>query len=175
MDRLSNQTSIQALEIYKQVVKNYDLDLSITFSGNVHVATKFDRAINAIADHFRISSIGQRREQAQQVIRQKFDCEMKIIANHLPTRQRQLMDYALTLTIDGEKIEDLQKTDLMQSSVSAFTSALNHIKEMGSGDSKESNQIAWQATQEFIANGKRSPDANFARKVSDLTIQWKKN
>ena len=55
MDRLSNQTSIQALEIYKQVVKNYDLDLSITFSGNVHVATKFDRAINAIADHFRIS------------------------------------------------------------------------------------------------------------------------
>lgn len=174
MDRLSNQTSIQALEIYKQVVKNYDLDLSITFSGNVRVATKFDRAINAIADHFRISSIGQRRAQAKQVIQQKFDSEMKILANHLPTRQRQFMDYALTLTIDGEKIEDLQKTDLMQSSVSAFTSALNHIKEMGSGDSKESNQIAWRATQEFIANGKRSPDANFARKVSDLTIQWKK-
>ena len=174
MDRLSNQTSIQALEIYKQVVKNYNLDLSITFSGNVRVATKFDRAINAIADHFRISSIGQRRAQAKQVIQQKFDSEMKILANHLPTRQRQFMDYALTLTIDGEKIEDLQKTDLMQSSVSAFTSALNHIKEMGSGDSKESNQIAWRATQEFIANGKRSPDANFARKVSDLTIQWKK-
>lgn len=174
MDRLSTQTSTQALEIYKRVVENYDLDLSITFSGNVHVATKFDRAINAIADHFRISSIGQRREQAKQVIRQKFDYEMKIIANHLPTRQRQFMDYALALTIEGGKIEDLQKTKLMRSSVSVFTSALIHIKEIGSGASKESNQIAWQATQEFIANGKRSPDANFARKVSDLTIQWKK-
>jgi hypothetical protein len=82
MDRLSNQTSIQALEIYKRVTENSDLDLSITFSGNVQVATKFDRAVNAIADHFRISSIEQRREQAKQVIRQKFDCEIKILAKN---------------------------------------------------------------------------------------------
>jgi hypothetical protein len=174
MPKFPTQTSIQALEIYKRVAANSDLDLSITFSGNVQVATKFDRAVNAIADHFRINSIENRRAQAKQVIQQKFDSEMKILANHLPTRQRQFMDYALGLTIEGENIEDLQKTDSVQSRIAAFTSALHHIKKMGSGDSKESNQIAWQATQEFIANGKRSPDANFARKVSDLTIQWKK-
>lgn len=174
MPKFPTQTSSQALEIYRQVIENSDLDLSITLSGNVQVATKFDRAVNAIADHFHISSIENRRAQAKQVIQQKFDSEMKILANHLPTRQRQFMDCALALTIDGKNIEDLQKSDSAQSRVSVFTSALHHIKEMGSGDSKESNQIAWQATQEFIANGKRSPDANFARKVSDLTIQWKK-
>lgn len=170
MPKFPTQTSSQALEIYRQVIEKSDLDLSITLSGNVQVATKFDRAVNAIADHFHISSIENRRAQAKQVIQQKFDSEMKILANHLPTRQRQFMDYALALTIDGKNIEDLQKSDSVQSRVSVFASALHHIKKMGSGDSKESKQIAWQATQEFIANSKRSPDANFARKVSDLTI-----
>jgi hypothetical protein len=174
MDRLSTQTSTQALEIYKQVTENSDLDLSITFSGNVQVATKFDRAVNAIADHFRISSIEQRREQAKQVIRQKFDCEIKILAKHLPTAQRKFMDSALNLMIDGGNIEQAQQSDKMQPRVSAFNSALQHIRAMGSGDSKESNRIAWQATQEFVANGKRSPDVNFAQKVSELTLDWKK-
>lgn len=173
MERLSTQTSIQALDIYKKAIADSELDLTITFSGNVRIATKFDRAINSIADHVRISSIEQRREYAKQVIRQKFDFEMKILGNHLPTAQRKFMDSALNMMIDGKSIEQIQQSDKMQPRVSAFNLALQHIQAMGGGDSKESNRIAWRATQEFLANSKRLPDSSFARKVSDLTIQWK--
>ena len=174
MDRLSAQTSIQALDIYTKVMKTTDLDLSITSSGNIRIATKFDRAVNAIADHFRLNSIEQRREQAKQVIRQKFDFEMNILGNHLSTVQRKFLDGALNLMIDGEEIENMQKSIKVESKIAAFNSALKHIRAMGSGNSKESNRIAWQATQEFVANGKRLPDEKFAQKVSELTLQWKK-
>jgi len=177
MPRFPTQTSSQALDLYKSALENSDLDLSTTFSGNIRIATKFDRAVNSITDHFRISSIEQRREQAKQIIRQKFDSEMKILGNHLSTGQRKFMDSALNLIIDGGDINQIQQNDTRESRVrvSEFNSALKHIREIGTGCSREGDRIAWQATQEFVANGKRSPDADFARLVSALTILWKKN
>lgn len=174
MDKLSTQTSIQAIDVYKQALKNSNLDLSISRSGNVYIANAFDRTINSIRDYFQTSSIEQRREQAKLAIRQKFDVEMQILGTHFPTAQRKFMDSALNLMIDGERLEDVQKSGKTQPYISAFNLALQHIQSMSSGDSKESNRIAWQATQEFLVKGNRLPDTGFARKVSDLTERWKK-
>ncbi len=163
------QTSLQALQVYRQALANPAADLTTTAEGNVRIASLFDRAINRITDLFRKNPIEDRREQARQAIRAKFQAEVQLLGQKLSTPQRQAMDGALNMLIDGRQVEQV----IDQLGTAKLSTALRHIREVSEID-RGMLGLAWQATTELVSDGHHAPDASFARRVAELTLRWKK-
>ncbi len=160
------QTSLQALRIFHQAQADPNVDLAVTSSGEVRIATLFDRAINKITDMFRISSVEHRREQARQTIRDKFASEISVLGRDLSTPQNHLMFGLLEKMIAGQD----ESKALGELTTPPIAAALRHIREISDIAPGKDVRIAWQAMTERIADNK-APDMTFAREVARLTAE----
>ncbi len=163
------QTSLQALQVYRLALADPATELKVTSSGDVRIATLFDRAVNRITDLFRSQPAEQRREHARQAIRDKFQSEVQLLGRPLSTPQRQVMDGAMDMLIAGQDVEQV----IDRLSTPRLSIAMRHIREVSDIDTDKLG-VAWQAMTELVGDGHHAPDASFARRVAELSQRWEK-
>ena len=170
------QTSFQAIEVYKKACNDPATDLTITSSGNVRLATLFERAAHSIYDFLGTCSPEQRREKAKQVIKEKFASEIDTLTKKSMKNIAATMDTVVDDLISSKNLNQLSSTI----NKSEVASSLAYLKELHSKKySEEHTRIAWRATQELFASRRDVTDENqtqeaaLAMRVADLYLAWK--
>ncbi len=171
MERITSQTSLSAIDIYRKSQEKIGQDLTTTHKGDVRIATVFDRFINKITDFFKIDSPTHRREQAKQAIREKFITESKFLGQAPSTAQTAFFEQSIDAIRDGKDTKTIYSTlgNLK------FQTVIRHIETITDEGNDSTLKLIWKAIQEESKNGEKKTDINFAIAVANNASEWKKS
>ena len=169
MERITSQSSLSAIHLYQSVQKDKTLDIKNTRTGDIRVATIFDRFINTIADFIKADSPNQRREQARQAIREKFITEAQTLGQAPTTAQTALFENAIDNISEGQDTAQLME----KIGNDKFQTTMRHIRTIASVEKNSNLKLIWKAISEDTRRGSKAPDTGFAIAVANNAMAWK--
>ena len=175
MHRITSQTSLQAAKVIQEASQFEDVQITVSWSGDVREANALERAIYGVVDFFDADAPERRRKEAREAVKAKLTNEVSILVGPpsrvgsaaLPNEMTEAINQvANNLIYTGAITKKNLPSDLGD--------ALQNIKKITAETDKKSRKLIWKAAAEQRNENKRvSIDA--AKNIAQNTKIWKES
>ena len=175
MDRITSQTSIQAAELIRDSSQEEDIQLVVSWSGDIRKANALERVIYGVVDFFDPGAPERRRNEAREVVKAKLTNEVSILARPAARSDSVSLNEEMTRAISkvADKLIDegvIPTKDIP----SDLCDALQNIKKITDETDEKSRKLIWKAAAEQRNKSKKvSIDA--AKNIARNTKLWKES
>jgi hypothetical protein len=175
MNRITSQTSLQAAKVIQDASQFEDVQITVSWSGDVREANALERVIYGVVDFFDASAPERRRNEAREAVKTKLTNEISFLVGPssgvglaaLPNEMTEAINQVAGKLIDGGLISKKGIPD-------DLGDALQNIKDITAETDKKSRKLIWKAVAEQRNENKKvSIDA--AKKISQNTKIWKES
>lgn len=175
MNRITSQTSLQAAKVIQDVSQFEDVQITVSWSGDVREANALEKVIYGVVDFFDAGAPERRRNEAREAVRAKLTTEVSILVGPpsrvgsatLPNEMTEAIKQVANNLIDTGTIT---KKNLP----SDLGDALQNIKKITDETDKKSRKLIWKAAAEQRNENKKvSIDA--AKNIAQNTKLWKES
>lgn len=175
MNRITSQTSLQAAKVIQDASQFEDVQITVSWSGDVREANALERVIYGVIDFFDAGAPERRRNEAREAVKTKLTTEVSILVGPpsrvgsaaLPNEMTAAINQVANNLIDTGAIA---KTNLPND----LGDALQNIKQITAETDKKSRKLIWKAAAEQRNENKKvSIDA--AKYIAQNTKSWKES
>lgn len=175
MNRITSQTSFQAAKVIQDASQFEDVQITVSWSGDVREANALERVIYGIVDFFDAGAPERRRNEAREAVKAKLTTELSILAGStarngsaaLPDEMIEAIDKVANNLMDNGTIT-------IKTLPSDLGDALQNIKKITAETDKKSRKLIWKAAAEQRNKNKKvSIDA--AKNIAEKTKIWKES
>lgn len=175
MNRITSQTSLQAVKVIQDASQFEDVQITVSWSGDVREANVLERVIYGVVDFFDAGAPERRRNEAREAVKTKLTTEVSILVGPpsrvgsaaLPNEMTEAINQVANNLIDTGAIA---KKNLPND----LGDALQNIKQITAETDKKSRKLIWKAVAEQRNENKKvSIDA--AKNISQNTKIWKES
>ena len=175
MNRITSQTSLQAAKVVQDASQFEDVQITVSWSGDVREANALERVVYGVVDFFDAGAPERRKNEAREAVKAKLTTEVSILAGPitrdgsaaLPNEMTEAINQVAGKLIDGGPISKKGIPD-------DLGDALQNIKDITAETDKKSRKLIWKAVAEQRNENKKvSIDA--AKNISQNTKIWKES
>jgi hypothetical protein len=175
MNRITSQTSLQAAKLIQDASQFEDVQITVSWSGDVREANALERVIYGVVDFFDAGAPERRRNEAREAVKAKLTTEVSILVGP-PSRVG-------SATLPNEMTEAINQVANNLINTGTFTKknlpsdlgdALQNINKITAETDKKSRKLLWKAAAEQRNENKKvSIDA--AKNIARNTKLWKES
>jgi hypothetical protein len=175
MNRITSQTSLQAAKVIQDASQFEDVQITVSWSGDVREANVLERVIYGVVDFFDAGAPERRRNKAREAVKTKLTTEVSILVGPpsrvgsaaLPNEMTEAINQVANNLINTGAIA---KKNLP----SDLGDALKNIKQITAETDKKLRKLIWKVVAEQRNENKKvSIDA--ANNISQNTKIWKES
>jgi hypothetical protein len=198
MDRITSQTSIQAAKVIQHASQFEDVQITVSWSGDVREANALERVIYGVVDFFDAGAPERRRNEAREAVKEKLTNELSILLGSSPTSNKKSDHHVINTkpheqssgtvgqvsTSNQKEINDAisATTDNLISTgqvnfnaiPATLKTAFQNIRDINETPEHLPLKLIWQAVAEQRQNGKEV-SLNAAKNIAENTKIWKKS
>ena len=175
MNRITSQTSFQAAKVIQDTSQFEDVQVTVSWSGDVRETNALERVIYGVIDFFDAGAPERRRNEAREAVKTKLTNEISFLVGPSSGVGSAALTDEMTEAINqvaGKLIDEglISKKGIPDD----LGDALQNIKEITAETDKKSRKLIWKAVAEQRNENKKvSIDA--AKKISQNTKIWKES
>ena len=175
MNRITSQTSLQAAKVIQDASQFDDIQITVSWSGDVREANALERVIYGVIDFFDAGAPERRRNEAREAVKTKLTTEVSILVGP-PSRvgsaalSNEMTEAIIRLANNLIDTGAIAKKNLPND----LGDALQNIKQITAETDKKSRKLIWKAAAEQRNENKKvSIDA--AKYIAQNTKSWKES
>ena len=175
MNRITSQTSLQAAKVVQDASQFEDVQITVSWSGDVREANALERVIYGVVDFFDAGAPERRKNEAREAVKAKLTTEVSILAGPitrdgsaaLPNEMTEAINQVAGKLIDGGPISKKGIPD-------DLGDVLQNIKDITAETDKKSRRLIWKAVAEQ-RNENKKDRIDAAKNISQNTKIWKES
>jgi hypothetical protein len=175
MNRITSQTSLQAAKVIQNASQFEDVQITVSWSGDVREANALEKAIYGVIDFFDAGAPERRRNEARAAVKAKLTNEISILAGPASTGDSVALTEGMKAAIN--QIADkliyegvIPKKDLPDE----LGNALKNINTITLEPDKKSRKLIWKVVAEQRQKNK-VVSMHAAKNIADNTLLWKRS
>ena len=175
MNRITSQTSLQAAKVIQDASQFDDIQITVSWSGDVREANALERVIYGVIDFFDAGAPERRRNEAREAVKTKLTTEVSILVGP-PSRvgsaalSNEMTEAIIRVANNLIDTGAIAKKNLPND----LGDALQNIKQITAETDKKSRKLIWKAAAEQRNENKKvSIDA--AKYIAQNTKSWKES
>ena len=175
MNRTSYQTSIQAASVISTSSQYEDIQITVSWSGDVREANALEKVIYGIVDFFDASAPERRRNEAREAVKAKLSNEISALAGPISGGNSAALTKEMASAIDQVADKLINRVAInIKDLPDDLGDALKNIKAITNESDKKLRKLIWQAVAEQRNENKKvSIDA--ATNIAKNTESWKES
>ena len=175
MNRITSQTSFQAAAVIQNASQYEDVQVTVSWSGDVRETNALERVIYGVIDFFDAGAPERRRNEAREAVKAKLTSEISFLVGPSsgvgsaasPNEMTKAINQVAGKLIDGGSI---YKKDIPD----GLGDALQNIKNITAETDKKSRKLIWKAVAE--QRNKSNPvSIDAAKSIAQNTKIWKES
>jgi hypothetical protein len=100
MNRITSQTSLQAAKVIQDASQFEDVQITVSWSGDVREANALERVIYGVVDFFDAGAPERRRNEAREAVKAKLTTEVSILAGPTVRNGSTALSHEMTKAIN---------------------------------------------------------------------------
>ena len=175
MNRITSQTSFQAAKVIQDTSQFEDVQVTVSWSGDVRETNALERVIYGVIDFFDAGAPERRRNEAREAVKTKLTNEISFLVGPSSGVGSAALTDEMTEAINQVAGKLIDEGLISKKSIpDDLGDALQNIKEITAETDKKSRKLIWKAVAEQRNENKKvSIDA--AKKISQNTKIWKES
>jgi hypothetical protein len=175
MNRITSQTSLQAAKVIQDASQFEDVQITVSWSGDVREANTLERVIYGVVDFFDAGAPERRKNEAREAVKAKLTAEVLILAGPTPRDGAAALPDEMTKAINQVANNLISTGAITKKNLpSDLADALQNIKKITAETDKKSRKLIWKAVAEQ-RNKNKQVSIDAANNISQNTKIWKES
>jgi hypothetical protein len=175
MNRITSQTSLQAAKVIQDASQFEDVQITVSWSGDVREANALERVIYGVVDFFDAGAPDRRRNEAREAVKAKLTTEVSILVGPPSIVGSAASPNEMTEAINQVTNNLINTGTFTKKNLpSDLGDALQNINKITAETDKKSRKLIWKAAAEQ-RNENKKVSIYAAKNIAQNTKIWKES